>query len=256
MIVIILTGCNLTPSKLTCLDIRLWKDTPAWGVAKAVHNGDTVRIKKILATGEVPVDYREPTYGESLLHWAVLCNKSEMVKFLLKQGADINLRDYWSSASSILLACYHSNTDAEIVRILLEYGANPNDVSSENDSVFDGNMRTLDTPLILAASNSLEKVKLLIEAGADPYYCWEPGRNVLCEAAVLREYEIVEYLLFDCGIDPSRSFLITIDREDTLHIRDILNRIPQHYREAEEYKSSLKRIYQYLDEWEKKHQKN
>ena len=73
---------------------------------------------------------------------------------------------------------------------------------------------------------------------------------------MLREYEIVEYLLYDCGIDPSRSYLITLDRGNTLYLRDILDLIPQNYREAEEYKSSLKRIYQYLDEWEKKHQKN
>ena len=60
LIVIILTGCYFTPSRLTGDNIRLWEDTPAWSLAKAVRYGDTVRIKKILAKGEVSVDYREP----------------------------------------------------------------------------------------------------------------------------------------------------------------------------------------------------
>ncbi len=253
LIVIILTGCNLAPSRLTGGNIRLWKGTPAWDLAKAVRKGDTVRIKKILAKGRISVDYREPTYGQSLLHWAVWNNKANMVKFLLEQGADINLRNYWSCQSPIVLACKYLDIDVEVVHVLLENGANPNDHADEKDSVFDGRMRNLRTPLIEAAQDNLEKTKILIAAGADPYYCWKPGRNALREAAVQCHFEIVEYLLFDCCIDPSRSFTITIDRGDTLHFRDILDLIPQNYREAEENKAALERIYQYLDEWEKNH---
>jgi len=252
---IVLTGCNLTPSRLTGGNIRLWKDTPAWGLAKAVRNGDTVRIKKILAKEKISIDYREPTYGQSLLHWAVWNNKLNMVKFLLKQGADINLRDYWSSESPILLACNYPDIDAEVLRILLDNGADPNDLASENDFVFDNRIRTPHTPIIEAATDGLEKTRMLIEAGADPYYCWKPGRNALNAATTGRHFEIVEYLLFDCGIDPSRSFTITI-HGDTLYLKNILDLIPQNYREAEENKAVLQRIYQYLDEWEKKHQNN
>lgn len=253
LIVIILTGCNFTPSRLTGGNIRLWEDTPAWSLAKAVRYGDTIRIKKILAKGMVSVDYREPTYGKSLLHWAVWHNKADMIKFLLNQGADIHLRDYWSGHSPIVLASRYPEINVEIVRLLLENGANPNDVACENDSVFEGRIRSNDTPLTEAARDDLVKTKMLIEAGADPYYCCEPGRNALCEAAIQNHCEIVEYLLFDCSIDPSRSFLITIDRGDTLQLRDILDLIPQNYREVEENKAVLQRIYQYLDEWEKKH---
>ena len=45
------------------------------------------------------------------------------------------------------------------------------------------------------------------------------------EAAIQQHFEIVEYLLVDCGMDPSQSFTITI-HGDTLHLKDILNRIP------------------------------
>ena len=252
LIVIILTGCNFTPSRLTGGNIRLWEDTPAWSLAKAVRYGDTVRIKKILAKGEVSVDYREPTYGKSLLHWAVWHNKADMIKFLLKQGADIHLRDYWSGDSPIVLASGNTDVNAGIVRLLLENGANPNDHPSEKDSVFEGRIRSTDTPLTEAARDDLVKTKMLIEAGADPTYCCKPGSNALRFAATCREFESVEYLLIDCGMDPSLSYSITI-RGDTLHLKDILDRHPQHYREAEENKAVLKRIYQYLDKWEKKH---
>lgn len=251
LVVIILTGCNFTPSRLTGGNIRLWEDTPAWGLAKAVSNGDTVRIKKILAKRKISIDYREPTYGKSLLHWAVWNNKSNMVKFLLKQGADINLRDYWSSESPIIKACSYPDIDADIVRILLDNGANPNDVANENDIVLEGRIRSYDTPLIEAAKDDLVKTKMLIEAGADPYYCWKPGRNALNEAAIQQHFEIVEYLLIDCGMDPSRSFTITI-HGDTLHLKDILDRSNPNYRDTEENKTSLKRVYQYLEEWKKK----
>lgn len=251
LVLIILTGCNFTPSRLTGDNIRLWKDTPAWSLAKAVRDGDTVRLKKILAKGKVSVDYREPTYGQSLLHWAIWCNKADMVEFLLKQGADINLRDYWSSESPIILACSYPEIDAKIVRILLVNGANPNDHASENDSVFEGRIRSYDTPLIEAARDNLEKTKMLIEAGADPTYCWKPGKNALNEAAIQHQFEIVEYLLIDCGMDPSQSYTITI-QGDTLHLKDILKKSNPNYRATEKNRTSLKRVYQFLDEWEKK----
>ena len=251
LVVLILTGCLPTPSRLTGGDIRLWKNTPAWNLAMSVRNGDTARIKRILAKGTISIDYREPTYGQSLLHWAIWCNKADMVKFLLKQGADINLRDYWSSESPIVLACSYPDIDAKIVRILLDNGANPNDHASENDSVFEGRIRSYDTPLIEAAKDDLAKTKMLIEAGADPSYCWRPGENALNEAAIQQRFEIVEYLLIDCGMDPSQSFTITI-HGDTLHLKDILDRSNPNYRDTEENNTSLKRVYQYLEEWKKK----
>ena len=52
-----------TPSRLTGGDIRLWKNTPAWNLAMSVRNGDTARIKRILAKGTISIDYRDPTYG-------------------------------------------------------------------------------------------------------------------------------------------------------------------------------------------------
>lgn len=253
LITIILTGCTTTPSRLTGGDIRLWRNTPVWTLAKAVKRGDTVSVKRILAEGTVSINYREPTYGESLLHWAIWHNKADMVKFLLDQGADVNLRDYWSSESPILLSCKYPDISAEIVHILLEYGADPNDLPCENDSVFEGRMRTLNTPILEASQDDLEKTKILIEAGADPYYCWEPEDNALVQAATQNHFEIVEYLLVDCGMDPNKSFSITI-HGDTLTLRNILGLTPWH-RATEENLECLQRVYNYLDEYEKKNLK-
>lgn len=251
LIVIILTGCIPTPSRLTGGDIRLWKNTPAWELAKAVRNGDTAQIKRILTKGNISVDYREPTYGQSLLFWAVWHNQTDMVRFLLEQGANINLRDYWSAQSPIILACKYTSINVNMVSLLLDYGANPNDHASKNDFVFEGRMHSSHTPILEAANDDLIKTKILIEAGADPSYCWEPGNNALQHAATQQHYEIAEYLLIDCGVDPISSFTITI-HGDTLSFRDILDRSNPNYRNTEENKASLKRIYLYLDEWEKK----
>lgn len=249
LIVILLTGCIHTPSRLRGEDIRLWKNTPAWELAKAVRNRDTIQIKKILSKDKISIDYREPTYGQSLLHWAVWHNEASMIEFLLKQGADINLRDYWSSDSPLILACRYSEIDAKIVRILLDNGASPNDLPSEYDSVYEGRMRTNYTPLLEAAHSSLEKTKMLIEAGADPYYCCKPGNNALNEAS--HHFEIAEYLLIECNIDPNQSYTVTI-HGDTLRFRDLLALFPEH-RISDEMQVYLERIYQYLDECEKNH---
>ena len=218
MIVILLTGCIHTPSRLRGEDIRLWKNTPAWELAKAVRNRDTIQIKKILSLDKISIDYREPTYGQSLLHWAVWHNEASMIEFLLKQGADINLRNYWSSDSPLILACRYSEIDAKIVRILLDNGASPNDLPSEYDSVYEGRMRNNYTPLLEAAHSSSE---------------------------------IAEYLLIECNIDPNQSYTVTI-HGDTLRFRDLLALFPEH-RISDEMQVYLERIYQYLDECEKNH---
>ena len=88
-----------------------------------------------------------------------------MVQFLLSKGADPNMHDYFNGLSPDVLFWRAYGEDIEILRWLLKYGGDPNDCVADSDSVT--YMRSIETPLICAASDNIEKVELLIKAAAD-----------------------------------------------------------------------------------------
>lgn len=126
LIAVLLSGCHSSNKRLTGYNIKLWKGTPAWKLAKAIQSNDTSKVNYILEKDKLSIDYREPTYGESLLHWALLNNEISTVRYLLSKGANPNLHDYFNGESPITQSCDYG-VDIEILRLLLEYGGNPND---------------------------------------------------------------------------------------------------------------------------------
>lgn len=238
---IILSACYSPSGRLTGGDIRLWQDTPAWSLAKAVEAGDTNKINRILSEGNLSIDYREPLYGESLLHWAVWNNQIGMVRFLLSKGADPNLHDRFNGESAITLSCKYDEPDPEILRLLLKYGGDPNDHVTEKDTV--SYERSIQTPLYNAVSTSLEKTKILLEAGAEVDFSIIPGESPLHIAALGSHFEIVKYLLEEGGADYCKVFSVTL-KGDTLRFIDILEMFP--YRDTEDNRSNLKQIYEFL----------
>ena len=217
---IVFSACQLTSGRLTGGDIRLWQDTPAWSLAKAVASNDTDKINRILASENLSIDYREPLYGESLLHWAVWNNRIEMVRFLLSKGADPNLHNQFNGRSPIIISC-EDDSDAEILRLLLKYGGDPNDHVTDKDTVT--YERSIQTPLINAAYISLEKTKILIEAGADVDFSIKPGTTALHEASKGNCFDVVLYLLKEAGADYHKAYVVTV-KGDTLHFIDGLGR--------------------------------
>ncbi len=238
LIAILLSACHSPNRRLTGYNIKLWKGTPAWELAKAVHSNDTNKVNRILEKGKLSIDYREPTYGQSLLCWAVLNNKIETVRFLLSKGANPNLHDHFKGESPITASCAF-DTDIEILRLLLEYGGDPNDHATEKDSIT--YMRSYETPLYYAAGRSLEHTKMLIKAGADVNLALVKGDTPLHHALVLNRFDVIIYLLTECDVDPRNTFVVTM-RGDTLQFIDMLN--DNHYLESEENVSNVKRIYE------------
>jgi ankyrin repeat protein len=83
---------------------------------------------------------------------AVSQNNMEMVKLLLENGASPNETDKYPPLFYAL-----SNNNTEMVKFLIEEGADPNIVGTDNLP-----------PLATAAANSLSATKYLISKGADP----------------------------------------------------------------------------------------
>lgn len=236
LIAVLLCACDSSGRRLTGYNIKLWKGTSAWKLAQAVQRNDTIAVNRILGEGRLSIDYREPTYGESLLSWAVLNNKIETVRFLLSKGANPNLHDHFNGESPMIESCGFG-VDIEILRLLLEHGGNPNDHATEQDSVT--YMRSDETPLYNAAGSSLEKTKMLIEAGADVNLALVKGDTPLRSALLSNRFEVILYLLTECGVDPNETLVVTI-KGDTLQFIDLLN--DSHYLETEDNHSKVRQI--------------
>lgn len=79
----------------------------------------------------------------------------------------------------------------DIIKLLLEYGANPN--CSDASGV---------TPIITAAGwNDLETFKLLINNGADPKKCDHSSFSPLYYAIKEESIDIIDYIVKECNID-------------------------------------------------------
>jgi hypothetical protein len=85
--------CNLiskaaNKSEYKIVDVRIYKDTPAWELALAVKHQNTGTIEKIAKNKPELLNYQDPKYGATLLLWAVGTERYQSAEALLKCGAD------------------------------------------------------------------------------------------------------------------------------------------------------------------------
>jgi len=205
--ILLVTGCtsrdsSMDKSKLLGVDYRLFQETPAWELAKAVEDGDTVKIRKEMHTQKNLNDFREPRFGRTLLMLAVLNMNYPSVKTLLELGADPNLQDFSYGDSPLMTAAALENpssgSDQRFLKLLLKYGGDPNVMQN-------GPKKTRRSPLMIAAENGdRDYMKILINAGAKVDTTNEYGSSPLgfavTAAGLYRRPEIVLYLI-DKGAD-------------------------------------------------------
>jgi len=79
-----------------------------------------------------------------------------MALYLITRGADVNFKRYNDSMSALQLSITERN--AELARILLEHGADPNSANNRNYTALHGAIGRCDVPTTL----------VLLEFGADP----------------------------------------------------------------------------------------
>jgi len=121
-----------------------------------VAQNNNMEILKLLLEKDIDVNIRD-RYGRAVLTIAADYNHIEIVKLLLKQpNIDINTQGD-DGRSPLYYASYDNYVDIEVVKVLLEGGANVN-IEANNS----------DTPLIGATiyGGESELIKLLIYHGA------------------------------------------------------------------------------------------
>ncbi len=159
-------------SKLMGNDYRLFQSTKAWTLAKAVEEGDVTKIKEEVIQKKVDVDFQETQYGQTLLMLAITNSEYDTVKMLLELGANPNLHDNFKGETPIIVAA--KNEDPKYLKLLLDYKGDPNSI----ENVFSGpnkRINKLRNSALTACISSrkkhtLEKVKLLVDAGADIHF--------------------------------------------------------------------------------------
>ena len=199
-------------------DFRLYKHTPAWSLAKAVEDEDTTEISKQVLQMHISVDYRDPEYKQTLLMLATRTNKIESVKKLLELGANPNAHNdstKYFGQSAVLLACRFTRPSSKMLALLLKYGGNPNSTACGVQENGLGEIVPIrDFALSAAVFSSFEKVKLLVDAGANINYATSTENCAIENCMIFDRMDIMLYLL-QKGADYRRKFTeIDLDKPD------------------------------------------
>ena len=115
-------------------------------------DGDVITVDRMLREG-MPVDVSGGN-GFTALHYATLFDRTDVIKRLVDEGADVNRQDRWYKDTPLHMAALYNNTEA--VRLLLDNGADINLIN-------DGNK----TPLHVALKGSeIESLLLQLQQSA------------------------------------------------------------------------------------------
>lgn len=107
----------------------------------------------------------------------------EILKIILDQNIDLNSEDY--SGSTIFTISIEENVDIDVIKLLLEYGANLNYKFDDGD-----------TPLSLAIIYERQEVaELLIEKGADINSRDISGDTIFIKACLCKNFKLAKLLL-------------------------------------------------------------
>ncbi|SMC55574.1 ankyrin repeat domain-containing protein [Chryseobacterium sp. YR221] len=221
-------------NKLLGADYRLFQDTPAWGLAKAVWDNDVEKIDEEVKKNPKVLDYQERKYGKTLLHLSSYNDNYKAFKELLRLGANPNIADSSHCTSPLIEVVESSKDKTQYVEQLIKYKANVNYVECIKGKE---KQKTKRTALITASgSGYLTIVKLLVQNGADiNYNDGSQSGSALGSATLSRNYDIVLYLLqkgADCNLFLYKKY--NSDNSETpIYMKDWINHEADH--SAKEY---------------------
>ena len=154
---------------LLCSLIATFTTAKADTIHEAAVDGDVERVEQLLIGG---ADVNAPDADDegTPLQWAMFTNQTNVVRLLLEYGANPNIDGPLGTPLQVAI----SRGNSEMFQLLLDHGADPNrGVGS--------------TPLYTATQKgSLEVVELLLARGADPTLATDDGTTPLHAAAKRR----------------------------------------------------------------------
>lgn len=204
-------------SYLSFATIDNFKGTRGYEIAQAVMKQNVAKIKKICKENSAVMYIEDKEYHYTVLHWAVGLKKFISVKTLLEAGMDPNIQSSVGGETPLFIAAKDETIDIKFVKLLLDYGADPNlgtvgvilpDMIQANkkstpvfSSFIDGQtpLMTLPTFYIPAKKINMAKAKLLIEKGnADINKKDVDGSTAAIEALRFSDIDMAYYLIVEC----------------------------------------------------------
>ena len=181
-------------------DVRNYRGTPAWELAKAVDNQDIRKIAQITERNPQLLDYQDPRYGTTLLFWTVAEYKYDSAEALLKAGANPDIISISQGATALYRAAdfvfSHMGPygDPKYVKLLLDYDANLNIgyIGADFSHLPNSDIPILDstdigtTPLMRSIGAGIEITKALVEGGADINARTEKSHETAATVALTR----------------------------------------------------------------------
>ena len=216
----IISNCS-SNAKKTIRDIEIFKNSPAWELALAVKDNDTLKIKEFAKN--VKIDYQDTLHGLTLLIWAIANDKYESAKKLLELGADPNIKPfkknigdsltkvvfhydttYISTFNSVENAMYYACINymsSKYVELLFKYGVKDNRNCDTSKKIHP------ESYMITAAFYNFKSFKLLEKAGGNlDLYC--PIHNSpLYHACSPAKIDFVYYLVIEKKVDVTKPLL-------------------------------------------------
>jgi ankyrin repeat protein len=250
LVCILIYSCNnreevVDKSKLLGNDYRLFQNTPAWELAKAVEDEDESKINEILAKNKELINYQESKFGSNLLLLTIRNQQYNPFKILLEYKPNLEIHNSYDGSSAIIEACEYKAYDIKFVELLIKKGANVND--AQVDIGKEGKTKT---PLMVAVkTGKLNLVELLVKSGADINYQNEYGQSALSESIMVNRYNTA-YFLLQKGADYKRpifyrpDYSIPVEKQDLndkgkpMYITDVLQEAPSDY-DNDKYKLSI-----------------
>lgn len=189
-------------------NVRFFKNTEVYKLAQAVGKENLKSIEKIVKENPELLNVTNEISGSNVLSLSLTLENFEAFKKLLELGADPNFVNPYSKRSILINACKFYwkpkpySIDLRYIELLLEYGANPNYVVEEKITDEEGISYMPTSPLIQASSLSLDMVKLLIKAGADPYKKLKENQKApFSESLSGNKFDIIYYFIDSLGVN-------------------------------------------------------
>ncbi len=122
----------------------------------AVRSGDLRAVKEQLANG-VDINAEDSEFGVAALSWAALLDDTEIAKFLIAKGADVNAKSR-DGSTPLHSAAFLGHT--EIAELLIQKGAEVNPKNYRGETPLDASMVDWETTNFIAG---LLKIKVTAE---------------------------------------------------------------------------------------------